>query len=104
MTNDTCTEDDAVMTFGKYADQPIASVPDSYLMWCAENMPRIPCYVVDAMNSRGLEVEPSWTDSVTEMAGMLYYRPSDCRDRENRSRAVKKGRNFWRRERAKYAT
>jgi hypothetical protein len=98
MTNETCTEDDAVMTFGKYADQTVSSVPDSYLLWCAQNMPRIPCYVVDAMNARGLDVEPSWTDSVTEMAGMLYYRPSDCREREARSRLTKKGMKFWRRQ------
>jgi hypothetical protein len=78
------------MTFGKYAEQPVESVPDSYLIWCAANMPRIPCYVVHELDARGISVEPSWTSGVTEMAGLLYYRPEDFRERESRSRIAKK--------------
>jgi hypothetical protein len=99
MTSDAYTEeDDAVMTFGKYAEQAVSSVPDSYLLWCAKNMPRIPCYVVNEMDRRGMDVDSSWTSSTTVMAGVMYFRPSDSRDREIKSHKTKKGMKFWRRQ------
>ena len=87
--SDDCT----LMTFGKYARQPIGSVPDSYLEWCAKNMPRIPCYVILEMNRRNIEIDLSWVSDIQMMGSppMAYYKPSDCHDREQRSKAQKRG-------------